>query len=81
MRPTEGDVVASPETLVLLPPRKKLRKTIKTMPGPMTIERKVSPKAPKQDHEAKDGLPRLTVWERLRTNLFDDDTEERGRSK
>jgi hypothetical protein len=57
-----------PESLVLLPPRKKLRKTIKKMPGDITIERSLT--KPKTEVEVP---KRLTVWERLRINNFEDD--------
>ena len=81
MRPAGGDAAAKPKTLVLLPPRKRLRKSIKSMPGPMTIERTVSAKPPKQEHDDKPSPRGLSVWERLRVNLFEDETEKSRRPK
>jgi hypothetical protein len=69
MRPAASDEPLEPVSLVLVPPRKRLRRTIKKMPGKMTVDRVVAPKAPAPEPEQG---PRMTVWERLRTNLFEE---------
>jgi hypothetical protein len=59
---------------VLVPPRKRLRKTIKKMPGPLTVERKVAEKIPPKDASPELAPPRRTVWERIiaSRDMFDD---------
>ncbi len=63
-----------PETLVLVPPRKKLRRTIKKMPGLLTVERTVAEKTPPKDVSPDPASPRRSVWERIiaSRDMFED---------
>ena len=64
----------SPTGLVLIPPRKKLRKSIKKMPGEVTVERQVFEEAPPKDVSTVGVPKRRTVWERIIANeLFADE--------
>ena len=62
LRSPQAGAAPEPESLVLVPPRKRLRKSIKEMPGPVTVERKVTGR---------------TRWERIvADDLFDDPAEQ-----
>jgi hypothetical protein len=79
LRPSDGPLATEPESLVLLPPRKKLRRSMKKLPGPLKVERQVSKKTPAAS-EVTDG--RRTIWERIiADDVVEDPDSKKGRSK
>lgn len=57
----DGQAVAA-TSLVIHPPRKRPRASLKKMPGPVTIERVSTDEPP---HVSGDGAGRRSAWERL----------------
>jgi hypothetical protein len=79
LRAADGHVPTEPESLVLVPPRKKLRRSMKKLPGALKVERRVSKKTPAGSGTTEG---RRTIWERIiADDVVEDPDSKKGRSK